>query len=108
MLLLSWPCVGYCIEDDKVSIQSGTSKERALLSFTAKENAWLRKHQTINIIDDFAWPPYIYQDDSGKLAGIAAGYIDLFTSKLGIKFKAQFGRNWEQAIEEFKAGKSDV
>lgn len=78
------------------------------LGLTEEEKQWLKTHQTISIVDDFAWPPFTFQDDDGKFSGIAASYFELFTEKLGVKFQPQFGRSWTEALDEIKSGKSDV
>ncbi|MCK4705893.1 MAG: transporter substrate-binding domain-containing protein, partial [Gammaproteobacteria bacterium] len=77
------------------------------LVLTELEKQWLKDHPAINVVDDFAWPPYVYQDKDGKLAGLASSYIELFTQELGIEFVPQFGLSWNQAIEKFKSSQSD-
>ncbi len=78
------------------------------LGLTEEEKQWLEAHQTISVVDDFAWPPFTFQDGDGKFAGIAASYFEMFTEKLGVKFQPQFGRSWAEALDAIKSGKSDI
>ncbi len=107
-ILLGWSEAGNSIEKAKSAIQSAPPKENPRLNLTDAEKKWLKEHPTINVIDDFSWPPYIYRDNDGNLAGIASSYIALFTKKLGTQFTPQFNHNWEEAIDYFKSGKSDL
>ena len=78
------------------------------LNLTQEERNWLKTHPTISIIDDFVWPPYSYQDDEGKFAGIASSYTELFTKKLGIEFQPQFGHTWEEVLQTVKSRHGDI
>ena len=78
------------------------------LGLNEAEKQWLKKHPTIRLGDDFAWPPLIYKDDNGKFAGIASSYVESFSKKLGIDFLPQFGLNWKQVLEGIKSHNLDV
>ena len=96
-----------CLIPISLSVASGADSQKASVSLTKEEQAWLQEHPLINVVDDFVWPPYVYQDKDGKLAGLASSYIELFTQVLGIEFVPQFGLSWNQAIEKFKSSQSD-
>lgn len=78
------------------------------LDLTEEEKQWIKDHPEISIVDDFAWPPFTYQDEDGNFAGIASSYFEIFEEKLGIDFQPQFGRSWKQALDDVKSRKGDI
>ena len=89
-------------------IPSATIADADKVKLTAEEHDWLNAHKTIRLGDDFAWPPFTFMDEDGRFAGIAAGYSEVVSERLGIELKPVTGLSWKQVLEKMKAGEMDV
>ncbi|MEG3639599.1 transporter substrate-binding domain-containing protein [Magnetococcus sp. PR-3] len=78
------------------------------LQLTTAEKAWLKAHPEIRMGDDFAWPPFSYQNDDGQFSGIASGFVDVLSNKLNLQFNPVWDLKWPQVIQGIKARKLDV
>ncbi len=58
--------------------------------------------------DDFARPPIIYKNGKNDFLGIASGYTESISKKLGIDFLPQKGLTWEQVLEGIKSHEIDI
>jgi PAS domain S-box-containing protein len=67
---------------------------------TEAEKEWLAAHPQITIAPDPDYPPIEYFDQNGAYMGIAADYVRLVESELGISFKIVRVRDWDEAIEK--------
>jgi PAS domain S-box-containing protein len=65
------------------------------------------KPDTLIIVSDDNYPPYIFRDDQGKLQGILVDQWRLWEQKTGIKAKL-IATDWSQAQHLMKEGKADV
>lgn len=66
-----------------------------------------QKKDTIVVVSDDNYPPYIFRDDNGKLQGILIDQWELFAkySAHPVKWEAS---NWDHALSLFVSGKGDV
>lgn len=63
--------------------------------------------QSIRVVLDDNYPPYIFRDASGKLQGILKDTWELWSKKTGIPVRLD-GMNWIEAQKEMEAGHADV
>jgi PAS domain S-box-containing protein len=81
---------------------------RSEVNLSYKERDWLLNHPEFSLGDDFAWPPYVFQNDKGEFSGIASGYLDLIEDRLGLTFEPEYGLNWSEVLEKIKNKSLDV
>jgi ABC-type amino acid transport substrate-binding protein len=89
-----------------ISISSLKPDER--IELTDAERKWLVQHPDIRLGDDFARPPFIFEDDKGNFSGISSGYLAAISERLGIKIRTVKGLTWTQVLEQVKSGGVDV
>jgi signal transduction histidine kinase/ABC-type amino acid transport substrate-binding protein/ActR/RegA family two-component response regulator len=63
--------------------------------------------ESITVISDDNYPPYIFRDDSGRLKGIIVDQWDLWSKKTGVKAQI-FATDWNDALKLMSEGKGDV
>lgn len=63
--------------------------------------------ESITVISDDNYPPYIFRDDSGRLKGIIVDQWDLWSKKTGVKVHI-FASDWNDAQKLMSDGKGDV
>ena len=89
-----------------ISISSLKPDEK--IELTDAEHKWLAQHPDIRLGDDFAWPPFVFEDDKGNFSGISSGYIEKISERLGIKIRTVKGLTWTQVLEQVKSGGVDL
>ncbi len=75
---------------------------------TTEERRWLSEHKSYRLGDDFSWPPFTFMDKQNRFAGIAAGYAEAISERLGIDLEPVTGLTWKEVLEKVKAGEIDV
>jgi PAS domain S-box-containing protein len=78
------------------------------LSLTPEEQQWLADHPVINIGVDPGFAPFEFIDTDGSHRGMAADYLDLIESMLGLEFKVASGLTWSEAVEKAKKRELDI
>ena len=89
-----------------ISISSLKPDDR--MELTDAERKWLAQHPDIRLGDDFAWPPFVFEDNKGNFSGISSGYIETISKRLGIKIRPLKGLTWPQVLEQVKSGGVDI
>jgi len=89
-----------------ISISSLKPDEK--IELTDSERKWLAQHPDIRLADDFARPPFVFEDDKGNFSGISSGYIELISERLGVKIRPVKGFTWTQVLEQVKSGGVDI
>jgi polar amino acid transport system substrate-binding protein len=89
-----------------ISISSLKPDER--LELTDAERKWLAQHSDIRLGDDFARPPFVFEDDKGNFSGISSGYLAAISERLAIKIRTVRGLSWPQVLEQVKSGGVDI
>jgi len=92
----------------KIDYLGTEEMKRSIIQLTQKERAWLKEHKTIRLGDDFAWPPFTFMDEKDQFAGIAAGYTEILSERLGIELEPVTGLTWKQVMEKIKTGGVDI
>lgn len=93
-----------------LSLLYGLSAHAAplVVELNAKEQAWLQDHPTIRLGIDPDWPPFEYFDEQQQYSGMAADYINLLSSKLGIHMEPVQGLSWSGVLTEAENKRLDV
>jgi signal transduction histidine kinase/ABC-type amino acid transport substrate-binding protein len=88
-----------------ISTEPGEAKKPFL---SKAETEWLSTHPEITLAPDPGYPPIEYFDENGQYRGIAADYVRLVESKLGMRFKIVRLRDWDEALEKAKRKEIDM
>ncbi|QPK61722.1 EAL domain-containing protein [Methylomonas sp. LL1] len=78
------------------------------LELTEAEKAWLATHPVIRVGIDRDFPPYEWIDQNGNYVGMAADYIKLLETKLGIRFEIIGDRSWMEIMDMARRGQLDM
>ena len=78
------------------------------LNLSAKEQAWLRKHEKIVVGGEMDWAPFDFVDDSGEYAGIAHEYLKIAGELLGIEMEFLTGYSWNELLDMARLKKIDL
>jgi signal transduction histidine kinase len=106
-LLVGWVflTILFSFECTALSADSGAARK---FSLTEAEREWLSVHPEITLAPDPDYPPIEYFDENGQYRGIAADYVRLVESKLGIRFRIVRLRDWDEALEKAKKKEIDI
>ncbi|MEZ4627412.1 MAG: transporter substrate-binding domain-containing protein [Eubacteriales bacterium] len=63
--------------------------------------------ETISVVMDDNYPPYVFRDATGELQGILVDQWALWSEKTGVKAEL-FAMDWADALASMRAGKYDV
>jgi len=77
------------------------------LKLTAEEQDWIIANPVITVANEMDWPPFDYVD-AGKPAGYSIDLTRLIKQKTGLQIKFVNGYNWNELLQQFKAGEIDV
>jgi diguanylate cyclase (GGDEF)-like protein/PAS domain S-box-containing protein len=80
----------------------------ATLELSAAQRRWLAEHPHIRLGVDPAWEPFEFIDADGRYAGMAADYMALLGSRLGVRMEVVEGLAWSQVIEAAQRGEIDI
>jgi PAS domain S-box-containing protein len=72
-----------------------------------KADIHFKKPDTLTVVSDDNYPPYIFRDDQGNLQGILVDQWKLWEQKTGIKAKL-IATDWNLAQSLMEEGKADV
>tara|TARA_R110002096_G_scaffold436071_1_gene666827 strand:- start:1269 stop:3707 length:2439 start_codon:yes stop_codon:yes gene_type:complete len=78
------------------------------LDLTEEERAWLTKNNTINVSIDATQAPLEFLEPNGRISGETGAYLDIISSKLGIKFEWVRNSNFEDGLEKIKSKEADL
>lgn len=78
------------------------------IDLTDDEKQFLNKNTSISLTSTPNWPPFEMEQDDGAYAGIAADFIRLAASKVGLDIKPVFDTKWAAHMEKLKTGSLDV
>ncbi|MCZ6485509.1 MAG: transporter substrate-binding domain-containing protein [Acidobacteria bacterium] len=89
-------------------VATARAQSRPDIPLTDEEQAWLAENQRIRIAPAPNFPPVEFFDDQGVYRGIAADYVSLLESRLGIQLEVQRRDTWNQVVEDTQRGEIDV
>ena len=99
-LLVSSGLMGFC---SILPAQDGPQ-----IDLTNTEREWLAEHPGLRLAPAPNYPPIEFFDDNGEYRGIAADYVALLESKLGIRFEILRYDAWNDVVEATKNHEIDV
>ncbi len=77
-------------------------------SLSEEERAWLKDNPEIRLAPDPDFPPFEYFDEQGEYRGMAADYIKLLESRLGVRFEIIQLKSWDEVLAQARAHKIDM
>ncbi len=77
-------------------------------NLTPQEQAWLKANPVIRLASDISWPPYESIDKNGQYQGIAADYISLLETRLGVQFQTSPAKSWQTITEMVRNRELDM
>ncbi len=89
------------------SRQSSSSRPPNV-ALTAEEEAWLRDHPTIRVVQDPGWAPIEFADERGEPSGISEDYLRLIERRLRLRFERVRGLSWQEAYARLKRWELDM
>ncbi|MEE8349092.1 MAG: transporter substrate-binding domain-containing protein [Acidobacteriota bacterium] len=89
-------------------VATAKAQSRPDIPLTDEEQAWLAENQRIRIAPAPNFPPVEFFDEEGVYRGIAADYVSLLESRLGIQLEVQRRETWNQVVEDTQRGQIDV
>ncbi|CAK0757756.1 polar amino acid transport system substrate-binding protein [uncultured Gammaproteobacteria bacterium] len=78
------------------------------IELTAEERTFLAD-KPLRLGVDPSWPPFEFFDEAdGRYSGIAAGFVEAVSARLGVAMVVQTGLSWTAALEHARAGTLDI
>ena len=93
-----------------ICVLAGTTRADSdgSLELSAEERSYLQSLPALTVGADNVWRPFEFFDERGEFKGVHADYNRLVAKKLGLTLAPEFGENWQQTQQLFKAGKLDM
>jgi serine phosphatase RsbU (regulator of sigma subunit)/ABC-type amino acid transport substrate-binding protein len=108
LLLLTMILVAPWCRPVTAPAQPGAPDAGRSVELTAEQEQWLTEHPVIRVAPDPDFAPFEYLDDEGRYQGIAADYLDLLKSRLGIRFTILRAETWDQVLDWARNGEVDL
>jgi PAS domain S-box-containing protein len=97
-------CAAANVEDASGNVQATAF----IASLTAQEQAWLRAHPVIRVVQDPGWPPVEFINEQGEYVGMAGDYLALIEQMLPVKFERVLGLSWQEAYAKMQRHEIDM
>jgi polar amino acid transport system substrate-binding protein len=95
--------------DTPLSLEQGVYRpSQGELTFSAREQAWIREHPLIRVAVDREWRPIEFVDEHGRLNGLSAGFLGYLSQKTGLRFEPATDLDWPQAVAAMKRRELDL
>lgn len=78
------------------------------VTFTDKEETWLRDHAVIRLGTARDWAPFEYYDKDGTYMGMVSDYIHILRDLTGVSLEVVPDLSWSEVIAKGKARELDV
>ncbi len=78
------------------------------LRLTDDERAWLSQHPTLRLGVDPAYAPFEFVDAYGRYLGMAADYMDLIGTRLGVTLKIEPKLGWNEVLQKLRRKELDI
>ncbi|MCP5367701.1 MAG: transporter substrate-binding domain-containing protein [Hyphomicrobiales bacterium] len=89
-------------------VDAGAAMERARLTLTADEKAWIAEHPVIRIAVAEDRRPFESIDSDGSYRGLTADYLDAVRKRTGLRFEVVPVPTRIRAVEELRRGLADM
>jgi len=77
------------------------------ISFSTKEETFLKDHPVLNVAFDVDWPPVEFSDKALGMKGMAADYLDRMSELIGVEFVPARPRSWMEMMGAVESGELD-
>ena len=74
------------------------------LPLSEEERSWLAAHPELRLGIDASWPPFEFRDAQGNYQGLAADYVRLIESRLGVRLQPVEPSSWSEVLAQARAG----
>ncbi|MGQ7960749.1 EAL domain-containing protein [Pseudomonas sp. SP16.1] len=74
------------------------------LPLNEEERNWLATHPELRLGIDASWPPFEFRDAQGNYQGLAADYVRLIESRLGVRMQPVEPSSWSEVLAQARAG----
>ena len=88
-------------DDDKTAQEPG-------IALTLEEQRYLDRLGPLTIGADPDWQPFQYRDQQDQFSGIATDLLVLVATRLGLAFTSAPVRDWDDAVEQSRAGRIHI
>lgn len=88
-------------DDDKTAQEPG-------IALTLEEQRYLDRLGPLTIGADPDWQPFQYRDQQDQFSGIATDLLELVATRLGLAFTYAPVRDWDEAVEQSRAGRIHI
>ncbi len=88
-------------DDDKTAQEPG-------IALTLEEQRYLDRLGPLTIGADPDWQPFQYRDQQDQFSGIATDLLELVATRLGLAFTYAPVRDWDDAVEQSRAGRIHI
>lgn len=78
------------------------------VSLTDTQLDWLKDHPVVRVAYDPAFPPVEFTAEGNTYKGMAADYLEVISSALGIQFEIVHPQTWEDALDMIRERKVDI
>jgi len=78
------------------------------VSLTQAQLDWLKDHPVVRVAYDPAFPPVEFTAEVNTYQGMAADYLEIISSVLGIQFEIVHPQTWEDALDLIRERKVDM
>jgi diguanylate cyclase (GGDEF)-like protein/PAS domain S-box-containing protein len=95
-------------EPNEVDVENFIYDKSSPLLFSMQEQAWLDQHPVIRLGIDRDFAPYEWINQDGEYIGLAADYMRLLESRLGVRFDIIDDKPWHDIQAMAKRGELDV
>ena len=85
-----------------------SSKQTTQVPLTPDERFWLAANPSISICVDPSWMPFEQINKSGKYEGMVSEYMDLISSRLGVKFVLHPTKTFEESLLKMSSGECRI
>lgn len=100
--------LGMASELNESKLQQFIYRPSTTAILSPAEQAWLEQHPQIRVGIDPDFAPYEWIDEDGNYVGLAAEYLKLLESELGVSFEIIADKPWHEIIAMAKNGELDM
>jgi|GEM_PF-740986 len=78
------------------------------IQLTDEEQAWLREHPVITVVQDSDYPPVEFADKNGNPTGLTNDYLELIEKRINFTFKRSPPMDWRDAYRKLQSWEIDM
>ncbi|EGU29580.1 PAS domain-containing protein [Vibrio ichthyoenteri ATCC 700023] len=90
---------------ERIEQRAADTRAASKVSLSDNERQWV--NDSVVRVGVESWPPMLYQDDNGNLAGLSGEIVNQIVEKTGLKIELVEGE-WSELLAQFKQGDIDL